>query len=144
MMHTILPSVNIFIIQDGKLLLGRRVDTGWMDGYLCPPGGHVEEGEIPTVAALRELKEELDIDLNPKELEFLCVAARNIPPREYVGYEFILRNLGVKPKNNEPEKCSELVWVDPHNLPSDVIPQFAEIIKRSLIGDAKYLELGYE
>lgn len=34
--------------------------------------------------------------------------------------------------------------VDIYNLPDDVIPRFAEIIKRSIIGIDKYLDLGYE
>ncbi|CAN5662853.1 hypothetical protein BH23PAT1_BH23PAT1_3870 [soil metagenome] len=143
MSHFIIPSVNIFIVKSGKVLLGRRANTGWMDGSLCPPGGHVEEGETPTIAALRELKEELALELKPKDLEFLCVAARNNPPREYIAYEFAINNLSVEPKNNEPEKCSELVWADLARLPEDVIPQFAEIIQKSIIGSDKFLELGY-
>lgn len=114
-----------------------------MDGHLCPPGGHVEAGETPVIAALRELKEELALDLKPEYLEFLCVAARNASPSEYVAFEFIVRNLHQEPKNNEPNKCSELVWVDTNALPDDVIPHFAEIIRRSIIGNEEYLELGY-
>lgn len=143
MTHIVIPSVNIFIVKDRKVLLGRRINTGWMDGHLCPPGGHVEEGETPTIAALRELKEELGIELSSQELDFLCVAARNNPPREYVAYEFIVRNLSVEPINNEPEKCSELVWIDINALPDEVIPHFAEVIQRSIISNEKYLELGY-
>jgi 8-oxo-dGTP diphosphatase len=143
MAHYIMPSINIFIIKDNQVLLGRRTNTNWMDGHLCPPGGHVEAGETPVIAALRELREELALDLKPEDLEFLCVAARNTSPTEYVAYEFIVRNLQLEPKNNEPDKCSELVWVGIDNLPDDVIPHFAEIIRKSIIGKEKYLELGY-
>jgi mutator protein MutT len=104
MMHTILPSVNIFIIQDGKLLLTRRANTGWMDGYLVAPGGHIEKGETPRIAMLRELKEELALELQLEDLEFLCVAARNNPPKEYVAYEFIIRNLDLKAKKQRARK----------------------------------------
>lgn len=142
MKHTVLPSVNLFFVNDDKVLLGRRVNTGYMDDHLCPPGGHVEEGETPTVAAIREAQEELGIDLKPDDLEFICVAARKSPV-EYVAYEFMIKNKDYAVINNEPDKCSELVWSDIHNLPSDVIPQFADIITRSIVGDEKYLELGY-
>ena len=114
-----------------------------MDGWLpMRSRGHVEESEAPVKAALRELKEELGLDLKPDDMEFLCVAARNTSPNRYVSYEFIVR-IPCNPKNNEPDLCSELVWVDPKNLPNDVIPDFAKIITESIIGTKKYLELGY-
>jgi 8-oxo-dGTP diphosphatase len=143
MHHLILPSINIFFMKDKKVLLGRRINTGWMDGHLCPPGGHIEAGETPKLAAIREVKEELGIDIKPADLEFICVAARNVSPTEYVAYEFLVRDKDFEFTNNEPKKCSELVWVDIDNLPDDVIPDFREVITQSIIGNKKYLELGY-
>ena len=115
-----------------------------MDGYLCAPGGHVEPGETPKIAAIREVKEELGLTLIPDDLKFLCVAARINPSAEYVAYEFIVKVKGLKPKNAEKNKCSELVWAELDNLPSDLIPDFREVIEQSIIGDKKYLELGYD
>lgn len=143
MSHLIIPSVNVFIINGSKVLLGRRSNTGWMDGYLCPPGGHVEKGETPVIAALREISEELGVDVDSKDLEFVCVAARNTPPTEYVAYEFIIRDKDYSFKNNEPEKCSELVWIDMANLPNDVIDHFRQIISEGIVGKKSYLEMGY-
>lgn len=139
----VLGSVNVYIMNGGKLLLSRRTNTGWMDGHLCAPGGHVEPGESPTDAALRELKEELGLNLKKSNLEFLCVAARNTKPNQYVAYEFLVNGKGLKIVNKEPNKCSELVWVDPKNLPADVIPHFRSIIEQSLVSNKKYLELDF-
>jgi mutator protein MutT len=143
MAHLIAPSVNVFIINGSKVLLGRRANTGWMDGHLCPPGGHVENGETPSVAMVREIQEELGQSIDPTDLEFLCVAARNNSPIEYVAYEFIIRDKNYHFTNAEPEKCSELVWVEIDDLPNDVIDHFRQIITLSVIGDRPYLELGY-
>ena len=143
MSHLIAPSVNVFIIKGSKVLLGRRLNTGWMDGYLCPPGGHVEKGETPVIAALRELREELGIGVNTEDLEFACVAARNTSPNEYVAYEFIIRNKDYVFENNEPDKCSELIWADLKNLPEDVIEHFRQIIAEGIVGKKPYLEVGY-
>jgi 8-oxo-dGTP diphosphatase len=143
MYHLILPSINIFFIKGKKVLLGKRINTGWMDGYLCPPGGHIEAGETPILAAIREVKEELGIDIKPTDLEFICVAARNTSPTEYVAYEFSVKDKNFEFTNNELEKCSELVWVDIDNLPDNVISDFREIIERSILGHEKYLEIGY-
>jgi 8-oxo-dGTP diphosphatase len=139
MHHFILPSTNIFFIKNKKVLLGRRINTGWMDGHLCPPGGHIEAGETPKLAAIREVKEELGIDIKPADLEFICVAARNVSPMEYVAYEFLVKGEDFEFTNNEPEK----VWVDIDNLPNDVVPDFREVIVQSILGNEKYLELGY-
>lgn len=143
MRYMVAPSVNIFVINGNKVLLGRRANTGWMDGHLCPPGGHVEEGETPLIAAAREIEEELGVKIDPKDLEFACVAARNTSPIEYVAYEFIIRDKDYSFINAEPEKCSDLVWVELDKLPSDIVDHFKQIIDQGIIGQRTYLEVGY-
>ena len=76
-------------------------------------------------------------------LEFLCVAARNVSPNQYVAYEFVVRDKDLRITNLEPEKCSELVWSSIHDLPADLIPDFHQVIARCLVGEEKYLELGW-
>lgn len=56
---------------EGKYLLQMRDNT---PGIQCPLmwdgfGGGIEEGEEPLAGALRELKEELDVDASPEDLE---------------------------------------------------------------------------
>jgi ADP-ribose pyrophosphatase YjhB (NUDIX family) len=53
--------VHVLLERDGALLLLRRRGTGIADGAWAPPGGHVEAGETPREAALRELAEETGI-----------------------------------------------------------------------------------
>lgn len=141
MSFSVLPSVNVAIINGHKILLSRRANTGWMDGYLCIPGGHVEANETPRQAAIRELEEELDVKIKVDDLEFVCVAARDTKPNQYVAYEFAIRDKNIKFKNAEPESCSELVWVEVKDLPKDVIPAFRDIINQAIIGGKRYLEL---
>lgn len=143
MKHVVLPAVNVFIVKDNQVLLGRRANTGWMDGYLCAPGGHIEEGESPTTAMLREIQEELGADVKSNDLDFLCIAARKTSPMEYASYEFLIENANYEFENAEPDKCSELVWVDINNLPSDVIDDFRQIIQEAILGEKRFLELGY-
>ncbi|GAA4932970.1 mutator protein MutT [Actinomycetospora succinea] len=44
------------VVRDGRVLLMQEVAVG----YWFFPGGHVEAGETPEVALVRELREELD------------------------------------------------------------------------------------
>ncbi|TPW19145.1 MAG: NUDIX hydrolase [Elusimicrobia bacterium] len=48
-----------YVVRDGKtLLLWHRKLGMWL-----PPGGHIDEGELPDEAALREVKEETGLDV---------------------------------------------------------------------------------
>lgn len=66
--------VGVLIIQDGKLLCGTRVKEGSIGG----PGGHIEAGESPEAAAIRETQEEFGI--TPKDLIPLTYMADLKPP----------------------------------------------------------------
>ncbi|MFO0970987.1 MAG: NUDIX domain-containing protein [Candidatus Saccharimonadales bacterium] len=59
-----LAATNVLLVREGKVLLSRRQNKGWGDGMLCIPGGHVEPGETPAQAAVRELKEELGMRID--------------------------------------------------------------------------------
>jgi 8-oxo-dGTP diphosphatase len=51
------------IIEDGHVLLARHHDLTINQVYWCLPGGGVEAGETPDQAAVRELKEEANLDI---------------------------------------------------------------------------------
>lgn len=58
-------SVGVLVIRDDKILTGTRAgDSG--TGLIGGPGGHIEEGETPEEAAVRESMEEFNI--RPTEL----------------------------------------------------------------------------
>ena len=50
-------SVGVIVLKDGCVLAGVRGDNG----LVCGPGGHIERGEIPIMAAVRETREEFGI-----------------------------------------------------------------------------------
>lgn len=66
--------VGVLIVQEGKLLCGTRVKEGSIGG----PGGHIEAGEIPEAAAIRETQEEFGI--TPKDLIPITYMADLKPP----------------------------------------------------------------
>lgn len=137
-------STNILLIRNGKILLSRRQNKGWGDGMLCIPGGHIESGETPRQGAIRELREETGLIIKEERLKFYCVAQRRSGEHEYVAYEFFVElKPNEKPKNTEPDECSELVWVNPEKLLDDVIDDFKQIIEKGFIEKEKYLEIGY-
>lgn len=133
-----LVATNILLEKDGKILLSLRQNTGWADGLMTIPGGHTEPGESVTEAAIREAKEELGLKLNPQDLTYFCTENKSTQ-HTYLSVMFIVKTDQI-PKNTEPEKCKELVWVDPHNLPANVAANFVQVIEKGYLGDERYIE----
>lgn len=46
-------------------------------GTWCLPGGHLEEGEDPVAAAVRELREEMSLEIHPSALHHVISARRH-------------------------------------------------------------------
>jgi 8-oxo-dGTP diphosphatase len=142
-MNSVGSSVNLHIVKDGQLLLLRRISSKWMDGKLQIPGGHVEAGESPLAAVLREATEELGIAIKPEDVEYLATVAVKDGSNEYFAIQFKLINPEAYEYTvMEPQKCSELVWADVNDLPDDTIELFKEVTKHLRAGH-RYLEIGY-
>lgn len=141
--HTRRVGTNVLLVKNGKILLPRRDNTGWADGMLGIPGGHLEEGETARQAAVREIKEELGLTITQDRLVFFATAIVRAN-HEYIYEEFYVElRKDEQPTNAEPDKCSELVWCDPHNLPAEIQETFRVIISEGYVNDRHYLEIGY-
>ncbi|MCI8544769.1 MAG: NUDIX domain-containing protein [Bacilli bacterium] len=73
-------AIHIWIInQKGEILLQRRCETKDSDPNMLDIScaGHLSAGDCSLDGALRELKEELDLEINPKELIFIKTLQRS-------------------------------------------------------------------
>ena len=60
--HRYRTVVDVYVLlrrSDGMILLLERSGTGYADGQLCPPSGHLELGESVAGCAAREAAEEV-------------------------------------------------------------------------------------
>jgi mutator protein MutT len=126
----------IVVNKDGKILVGKR--KGKHAAKYSIPGGHLEIGETFEQGAIREIKEETDLDItDPK----VIAVTNNLETFKEEGKHYMSIILLVKEysgvlKNMEPEKCEEWLWIDPRQLPQ---PHF----DASVAGVACYLNNGF-
>jgi len=109
--------VNIFLIKDGQILLGKRLSKAGF-GTWGLPGGHLEPGENLAEAAKRELYEETGIKVS--QLEFLQLINNPEQDEHYIQINFIAKEWLGEPELKEPEKCERWEWFDLENLPTEI------------------------
>ena len=67
-------SATVALISNNKILLLQRGDTApWNPNKYCLPGGKLDDNESLICCAIRELKEETDIDLSLSQLKPLTI-----------------------------------------------------------------------
>ncbi|MCP2323579.1 GrpB-like predicted nucleotidyltransferase (UPF0157 family)/ADP-ribose pyrophosphatase YjhB (NUDIX family)/inosine/xanthosine triphosphate pyrophosphatase family protein [Hamadaea flava] len=129
--------------DDGKILLARRSQTSYGDGMLALPSGHLEAGETTAEAVLRETAEETGVVVDLADLRLVHVLHRaGDGGADRIGLFYLADRWSGRPVNAEPDRCSELVWADPADLPPDVIAYPAQGIHAGLAGQA-YGEFGW-
>jgi 8-oxo-dGTP pyrophosphatase MutT (NUDIX family) len=107
-----------------RVLLMRRAGSGYHDGELSLPAGHLDGGEDAVSGLLRELREELAITVDRDACGLVLVMHRSpemAEDHEYLDLFFAVSHWSGTPTIGEPDKCSELVWANSAALPTDMI-----------------------
>ena len=113
-------AVHIWIINDkGDILLQRRCATKDSNPNMLDisSAGHLTAGDDSLSGAIRELKEELNIDIQPNELQFIKTLKRSSKYTEtFINNEFddlyILRtNKEIEDMKYQEEEISEIFYV---------------------------------
>jgi 8-oxo-dGTP diphosphatase len=98
---------------DGRVLLAQRPQGRTMAGLWEFPGGKVEAGEKPEATLIRELKEELGIDVKEACLAPLTFASHAYDDFHLMMPLYVCRRWDGTPAALEGQ---ELVWVRPNKL----------------------------
>jgi 8-oxo-dGTP diphosphatase len=107
------------IDSDGRILLARRPEGKRMAGLWEFPGGKLEPGETPEAALIRELREELGI-----EIASACLAPFAFASHAYERFHLLMplylcRRWTGRPT---PREGQSLVWVKPEKLADYPMP----------------------
>lgn len=122
--HREIVDLHLILLRGEDILLARRSGTGYADGLLNAPSGHLEDGEDVRSGMIREAREEIGIELAPEELEAVLVMQHRSPSGQArIGWFFAARLAegAAEPANMEPDKCSELAWYPLVDLPHDMV-----------------------
>jgi 8-oxo-dGTP diphosphatase len=129
----VLVAAAALIDPDGRVLIQERPARNPMAGLWEFPGGKVERGESPETTLIRELKEELDI-----EVKEACLAPLTFASHAYATFHLLMplyvcrRWTGMV----RPLEGQTLAWAEPRRLrdypmpPADVplIPALLDLL----------------
>ncbi len=132
-MKIVLVAAVALIDKDGRVLLSKRPMGKQLGGLWEFPGGKVEQGERPETALIRELKEELGIDVAESCLAPLTFASHAYDDFHLLMPLYVCRRWQGQVVGAEGQ---ELAWVRPLKLrdypmpPADVplIPHLIDLL----------------
>ncbi|MGT2800259.1 NUDIX hydrolase [Streptococcus marmotae] len=133
------------ILKNQKLFLSYREDT--QKYYTI--GGAIQVGESTEAAVVREVKEELGIDVAVKQLAFIVeneftVVDKKEPVNFHnIEFHYIVEPLGNLPSQMiEEEWGSPCYWIDVNNLVNiDVVPAFLKTALPSWSGAIDHIRI---
>ena len=122
----LIVSALVLVDQDGRVLICERPKGKFMAGYWEFPGGKLEKNETPKNCLIREIKEEIGVNL-----ENFCFSPLTFSLNEYDDFNILLllyicrENVGVI-KSNENQNMKWLFVKDLYN--SNLLPADLELI----------------
>ena len=104
---------------DGRVLIAQRPDKKQMGGLWEFPGGKVEIGELPEEALIRELDEELGIDVSEN-----CLAPFTFASHGYLDFHLLMPLYVCRVWEGKvtPQEGQKLKWVRPLELKKYPMP----------------------
>jgi 8-oxo-dGTP diphosphatase len=128
----VIPAAYVVLRRGDQVLLLLRANTGYMDGYWAVPAGHVENGESVLAAAIREVREEVGVEIAPADLVPITAMHRTggtgDPIDERVDFFFTASKWTGEPHLMEPGKADGLDWFSLDKLPDPVVPHEARVL----------------
>lgn len=141
----VIPAVYVIFEKGDQVLLLRRCNTGFKDGFYSLVAGHVDGGESLKQAAVREVAEEAGVIITEDDLELVHMLHRPAykdPGQERFDIFFKVHNWNGEPKNMEPHKCDDLSWFAKDNLPENMVNYVVHVFEQIAQG-IRYSDLGF-
>lgn len=128
--------LGVFVFKNGKFLMmkraGKHAPKTW-----SVPGGWQEFGETFEDTSKREITEEVGLEIANVRFGALT---NNYFPEENIHSVSVMTVsdwVAGEPEIKEPEKCTELVWVDFDSLPSPLFKAWDDILNGEFLPNLK-------
>jgi 8-oxo-dGTP diphosphatase len=124
--------VHVLLMRDGRVLLGRRSNTGYGDGAYEPPSSRLDERETVVEAAIRVARAQAGIALSPAHVTLAHVM------HDVSGAGRIAFFLTADGWDGEPggscASYSDLAWFGPDDLPANMIDRARVAVRNYAAG----------
>jgi len=128
-LEIVLVAACALVDADGRVLLARRPPGRQLAGLWEFPGGKVEKGERPEEALIREMGEELGIEIAEACLAPLTFASHTYPEFHLLMPLYACRRWTGTPVAREGQ---ELAWVRPSRMGDYPMPPADEPLRAAL------------
>lgn len=114
-MKTLLVVAAALMNEKGEVLLAERPAGKQLAGHFEFPGGKIEPDELPEAALIRELKEELGIDVDTSTLEPLTFLSHSYPE---FGFHLLMPTWLIRTWRGTPQALehTSLKFVPPRDM----------------------------
>ncbi len=137
--------------NEGFIAFVLRSNTSWMNGFYSLPAGKTEVAETFIAGAIREASEEVGVTVAAEDMTHVLTVHRYSSAAsekdgefmEWIDVYFEVHKYAGDIYNAEPHMHSEVAWLDPNNLPDNVIPAVLASIK-ALEEGKRFFEYGYD
>ena len=120
--------VGIIVEKDGKVLLLKRKNVHGA-GSWSTPGGHLDYGEKPEDCAVRETKEETNIDIHNVRFRAITNDIFDVEDKHYVTIWMQGTYASGEPIVNAAYEMSEVGWFAWDELPEALFIPFRNLIE---------------
>lgn len=125
-----LVGVGAIVKKDGKVLLGKRINTHG-EGAWCFPGGHLEYFESIFDCAKREVREEAGIEITNLQTSTFTNDFFEKEKKHYITLYVLSDYSSGKVKVCEPKKCERWEWFSWTELPFPLFIPLQNLLKQS-------------
>ena len=121
--------IGIFVmLRKGDTVLLQLRQNCSFNGCWGFVGGHLDGKEQIVSAAVREVKEEIGIDIRPVDLILKTICHSN-KGQEYLQFYFECYKWSGKIENKEPDKIKRMDFFDLNMLPDKLMSHIFEVLK---------------
>jgi len=122
--------VGVIIVKDNKVLLGKRKGSHG-EGTWSFPGGHLEFNETIEDCAVREVKEETNLEINNIRIQTFTNDMFKQEGKHYVTLLVLADYLSGEVKLMESDKCDEWNWFTWDDLPEPLFLPIENLLKQN-------------